>query len=370
MEYDVAFEGGGAKGVVFVGALKEFEARGHTARRFVGTSAGAIAALLMAAGYSASDLDAALDDRLPDGRSRMATFLDVPDQFSGDDVEQSTLHQLLSRIDLPLVPARTEQRLERALIDGLLSTTTFRILFSMLEKGGPFAGDRLRTWLHDRLEDRQPGLGGAGFAEFARLTGRDLSITVSDVTGEEMLVLNARTAPTCPVVWATRASMSLPFVFQEVVWRREWGSYRGRDISGHVLIDGGVLSNFPIRLLSSKLDEVREIMGDIDPTAVPNLGLLIDEGLAVAGAGPARGPLTHLWDLKPLHRLERIIETLLHAHDRAIIEACMAMGEICRLPARGYSALEFGMNGDRRRALIEAGRRAMRDYFDRGQPGG
>jgi predicted acylesterase/phospholipase RssA len=44
MKYDLVFEGGGAKGSVFVGALQEFNARGHEAGRLIGTSAGAISA--------------------------------------------------------------------------------------------------------------------------------------------------------------------------------------------------------------------------------------------------------------------------------------------------------------------------------------
>ena len=39
MQYDMVFEGGGAKGMVFVGALKELEARGITSARLLGTSA-------------------------------------------------------------------------------------------------------------------------------------------------------------------------------------------------------------------------------------------------------------------------------------------------------------------------------------------
>ena len=50
MEFDMVFEGGGAKGMVFVGAFKVLEDRGHTARRLVGTSAGAITATLLTAG--------------------------------------------------------------------------------------------------------------------------------------------------------------------------------------------------------------------------------------------------------------------------------------------------------------------------------
>ena len=60
MQYDLVFEGGGAKGMVFVGALQEFERLGHTAGRLLGTSAGAIIASYLAAGFTASEMLRAL----------------------------------------------------------------------------------------------------------------------------------------------------------------------------------------------------------------------------------------------------------------------------------------------------------------------
>jgi hypothetical protein len=48
--FDMAFEGGGAKGSAFVGALEMLEAKGHKHRRLIGTSAGANTATLVAAG--------------------------------------------------------------------------------------------------------------------------------------------------------------------------------------------------------------------------------------------------------------------------------------------------------------------------------
>jgi predicted acylesterase/phospholipase RssA len=56
MKFDLVFEGGGAKGMVFVGAYAEFVKRGHTFGRILGTSAGAITATLLAAGYSAEEM--------------------------------------------------------------------------------------------------------------------------------------------------------------------------------------------------------------------------------------------------------------------------------------------------------------------------
>ena len=56
MKFDMVFEGGGAKGMVFVGAMEAFEGARLTYDRLVGSSAGAITAALLAAGYSAAEI--------------------------------------------------------------------------------------------------------------------------------------------------------------------------------------------------------------------------------------------------------------------------------------------------------------------------
>jgi len=63
MHYDLVFEGGGAKGMAFAGAMREFEAAGHTVGRIIGSSAGAITAATLAASYSAAEMLAALGER-------------------------------------------------------------------------------------------------------------------------------------------------------------------------------------------------------------------------------------------------------------------------------------------------------------------
>jgi NTE family protein len=52
----VAFEGGGAKALVHVGALKALEERGFEFKGVSGTSAGAIIAALKAVGYTADEI--------------------------------------------------------------------------------------------------------------------------------------------------------------------------------------------------------------------------------------------------------------------------------------------------------------------------
>ena len=53
--FDVAFEGGGIKGGAFLGAL-EVLFRKHRTRRLIGTSAGALTATCLAAGYTPQEL--------------------------------------------------------------------------------------------------------------------------------------------------------------------------------------------------------------------------------------------------------------------------------------------------------------------------
>ena len=50
------FEGGGVKGTGLVGAVQVTEDRGYTFDRVAGTSAGAIIAALIAAGYTAAEM--------------------------------------------------------------------------------------------------------------------------------------------------------------------------------------------------------------------------------------------------------------------------------------------------------------------------
>jgi predicted acylesterase/phospholipase RssA len=368
MEFDLVFEGGGAKGAVFIGAMEEFESRGHTSRRFVGTSAGAITAAMLAAGYDSKTARTSLEQRDVTGRLVMSTFLDVPERFEEADVRTSAFAGMLDRIDLPFVPNSIEEKVDRVLLERLLDFRLFRQVFSFLEKGGLYEGMTFYRWMTSVL-DARGGLGGATFAEFHEHTGNDLSVIASDTDAQAMLVLNHRTAPACPVTWGVRMSMSIPFVWQEVHWRGEWGPYMGRDVTGHTIVDGGVLSNFPMHLVTTNLAEVVQMMGDADPLAVPNLGFLIDEELPVDASAPAPAP-SGLATYRPIRRFERLVDTMLNARDRAVIEACMKNDEVCRLPAGGYSTTDFDMDGDRFEALVTAGRVAARAYFDRRFPRG
>jgi predicted acylesterase/phospholipase RssA len=368
MEYDLVFEGGGAKGLAFVGALMSFEKRGHIPRRVIGTSAGSILSVMVAAGYTSAESLAAIAERLPDGRSRFASFLETP------TIDEQALNQgdmrkwLVTELDNPAIPNLIEPVVDH-LIQGLVSREPMRHLISLLLWGGWYSGDGFMSWLREKLDAGGRNLSGTTMEEFNERTGRDLSVVASDVTGAEMLVLNHRTAPTLPTVWAVRMSMGCPFAWPEVIWQPEWGTYRGRDLSGHRVVDGGLLSNFPIKLMLSSDEYIDEIMGQ-NSASENVIGFLIDENLPVPGAEaqPEKSStfqnMYERMDLvqEMIWRIRGLADTVLSAHDKFISEKDQKF--VCRLPAKGFGTLEFDMPDERMDAILRAGEAAMDAYFE------
>jgi predicted acylesterase/phospholipase RssA len=263
-------------------------------------------------------------------------------------------------VDLPFVPASLESVADDRLLDALLRNPIYSRLFSFVECGGFYEGGEFRRWLAEKLAAK--GIAATDtLAQMFVKTRRDVSLVVSDVSDMEMLVLNHRTAPDLPVVWAVRMSMSIPFVWQEVVWKKEWGLYVNREKAGNIVVDGGLLSNFPIRFVAALDDGVRAIMGDTDPGGAGNLGLIIDEKQAVPGArDDPRTPQTFT-SVRTIQRVSRLLDTMMRASDNEMI--LRYAPEICRLPAKGYGTLEFDMQGERLEVFLAAARDALKRHL-------
>ncbi len=382
MQYDVVFEGGGAKGFAFVGAMQEFEAVGHSFGRVVGSSAGAITATSLAAGYSSAEMLDSLSE-MAGNQPVFATFLGDPPAPA--QVEDSALAEFFKAVDFSFVPDWAEGRIEGKLLDAIAGSPIGRQLLSFFDYGGFYSADAFVEWFERKLSDgatrdgRPRRFGKMTFAELFRQTGVDLSLTASDTTNNVLRILNHRTTPDLPVVWGARMSMSVPLLWQEVVWRDEWGPYRvifdGKTVeiplAGSVMVDGGLLSNFPIELLVSKESGVRQIMGqDVSPAVV---GFLIDERLPVPDAPPPPpgkmpAALGKLGSLRTTQRLRALVDTVTQARDKMVIDENKS--RVVRLPAKNYDIVDFNMPVPRREALITAAAGVTRDYFAAQESGG
>lgn len=361
---DLVFAGGGVKGIVHAGAVQELERRGFRLGRLVGTSAGSIVAMLLAAGYDAQGVVDTFSEKLDDGRNRLEELQDIPDQFPEEAVQNSVTYSALSALKQALPRPEAGEAFQEKILHGLLKHEHYRQLFGLVELGGFYGGEAFRLWMQERLENRQPGLGAATLAEFYARTGRFFTAVATDTVAKNRLVLNHLTAPDLPVTWAVRMSMSIPFVWTEVTWDESWGLYRGQDIHGHTIVDGGVVSNFPLDLILETAPDYLQAMGE-QTTTESVIGLYIDDDLPVV---PGQENLQE--SKKSLlpdrlafvqERVRRLIDTTTHAHDRIVINTYPE--SICRLPAGGYDTLDFKMDEARIQQLVQAGRAAMRDYL-------
>ncbi len=195
--------GGGAKGVAHIGALKKIEEVGIRPDLIVGTSMGALVGGMYAMGYSANQLDSIVSNSdwnylLSDEIKRSYV------SFSKKKLDDVYL------INLPFYNLRSKgQSLED-------------ISFLKTLPAGYVSGNNVLNLLNGLAIGYQDSLNFKDLPISFACIATDLS------TGEEV-VLDRGSLPL-----ALRASMAIPGFFAPV------------EIDGKVLVDGGVVNNFPV----------------------------------------------------------------------------------------------------------------------------
>lgn len=182
------FSGGGMKGFALIGAIIEAEKRGFKFNDVAGTSAGSIAGALLCAGYSGEEIKTVL-----------------------------------------MKAPRSE------FLDSSFRTIPFVKWLLVYKKLGLYKGQALENWLEKVLSIK-------GVRTFGDLPDGKFRVVVSDITNDRLITLPDDLVKygidpkSFPVARAVRMSASIPFVFQPARLKKD------------VIVDGGILSNFPIWL--------------------------------------------------------------------------------------------------------------------------
>ncbi|MFN4258663.1 MAG: patatin-like phospholipase family protein [Gemmataceae bacterium] len=386
-QVDLVLSGGGTKGVAFIGALGVLEEHKHTIGRTVGTSAGAVMAALIASGYTAQQMRDKLFQDAADPKEFLFTFLAPPSvqevrkamqqpdsqarKLIRSSVEQAVNKSMAllgdkapaAKIPLQIAVGLVKSELYDVAYDAFITSMPDEFplvpwMWSFVEYGGFFSTERFEAWLGGHIRGKWPRFDNDWtFRRWHRETGRDLSIVTADTTDLQALVLNHRTAPDCPVLQAVRMSMSIPLIWQEVIWQQDWGTYMGQKKTGNRMVDGGAMLNFPIRYLLVQNQDIQRIMGQ-PPAQHVTVGMLLDDTLRVVGDMDKPEP-----EMNPmLERISRLIDTVTRWEDELIRQYDAA---ICRIPTRGYEALEFLASTERLAVLINSGADAMTAYLKR-----
>jgi NTE family protein len=266
----VAFAGGGAKGLIHVGALKALEDRQVQFRGLAGTSAGAVVASLKAAGFNASDIldpesGVSLIDRLRETDHRIAKATDIFGRngwrrvllFRWAVSHRFWLAALALSIGVAMPIGLTVAGATRSFVAIIFVWVFMLILVLLCGLGVLFlAGGladlgrfraALATVLQRKMFPDEPDR-IVLMSDFARNGRPPLKIVSANLSRRSLQLFSPERTPDVPVADAVAASICLPIIFAP--WR----------IGEAAFVDGGIVSNLP----AWPFDEEREL----DPEAM------------------------------------------------------------------------------------------------------
>lgn len=299
---DAVFEGGGVKGIGLVGAVVATEKEGYQFENVAGTSAGAIVASLVAAGHSGPEMRKILEE------------LDY-NHFKDPGWEDR----------IPLIGP----------------------VISLLTEKGVYEGNFVETFIRDLLAQK----GVHTFGDLVMEAYKDdpnyrykLQVIAADVSRGRMLVLPRDIeeygvrADDLNVARAVRMSMSIPFFFRPVLLQ---DNKTGRT---SYVVDGGLLSNFPVHLFDD---------GSDDPPW-PTIGYKLVE--------PQEGKPRDIKGAFSL--LTALFATMMEAHDARHVRELNFVRTI-PVPTMGVGTTEFDLPREKSEGLYQSGYAAAQEFFAR-----
>ncbi|PSR16614.1 phospholipase [filamentous cyanobacterium CCP3] len=313
---DAVFEGGGVKGTAFLGALRCFADAGIKFRKVAGTSAGAITAAMVAAGFTVDQLE--------------------QDVLGPLDYEGQILSQKTSWLIWNGSPS-----------DDLKQFPWMLLRLMVARRRGQYSAEPFKKWLSGHLEQKLTTFAPFLQAQSADLEWyqkRDLKVVISDISCQEMRVLPEDLPfydqePTeFSVAEAVRLSMSIPLFFEP------------GQLQNSTIIDGGVLSNFPLWIYDAEPGQ---------KPRCPTFGFRLVETLEDCEPGipesakPIRGALGIL---------RAMVETMQVARDNHHIRK-NEMGRIINIATGGISATQFDLTSADKDTLYRSGYQAAKAFL-------
>ncbi|MBO0863926.1 MAG: patatin-like phospholipase family protein [Mycobacterium sp.] len=310
---DVVLSGGGVKFIGLVGAVVALMDAGYRFKRASGTSAGSVVAAILAAASKG-------------------------DQLTSEEVKQLALS----------VPLRKWR--DAAPVPFLGPA------WGLLRGGSMYRGDFAYDWIRGELKN----LGVTTFGDLALDEDHlleeqryKLAVTVADVTTAQLVRLPwdyrrvyGLDPDEQPVADAVRASMSIPFFYPPVTLTSASGLTS-------TLVDGGVLSNFPIDSFDRP---------DGKPPRWPTFGVTVLPKLAegISAVMPALKPL-RLFEQTSL--LESLLTTMLVGHDQAQLNLPWVRSRAIMVESTDVGVLDFGVSRNLLEEFFEKGYTAAQAFL-------
>lgn len=307
MNADLVLSGGGVRFVGLVGAVVALMDAGYSLQRISGVSGGSVVGTILAAASQG-------------------------DQLTPAQVKELALS----------VPLRTWR-------DTAVPVPLLGAAWGFLRDDGLYRGDVAHDWIRGELANLGVRTwGDLAYPDEGLLSERRYRavVSVTDVTTGQLVRLPwdyrrvyGLDPDEQPVADAVRASMSVPFFYRPTTLT----SAAGRRST---LVDGGVLSNFPIDTFDRPDGRV---------PLWPTFGVTVVPELTDDGAG---GPASGLWPLGLFGQsrlLERLITTLLVGHDQTYLNQPWVSVRAIEVSSTDVGVLDFGISRARLEELYDNG---------------
>jgi NTE family protein len=255
---NLIFQGGGIKGLAYLGALEEAEKEKifklNEIEKIAGTSAGAITACLLSVGYKVEDFeinqelkninfkDLLIDSKDLEEQEIIKLYQDIKNLVSFNGFLMNILLLILSNMTVISH-----------------STTLAKIIKYLSENKGLFAGIKFRNWIDMRIFEKLR-IKNATFKHLQnKIESQNKATTVNDlkylfITGSNLQtgkceIFSHLHTPNMIIADAVRISMSIPFLFypHKMTILKD-----GEPIidpnNQSFYVDGGIFNNYPIRV--------------------------------------------------------------------------------------------------------------------------
>ncbi len=317
---NLVLEGGGIRGIAYVGALMELKKSKmlDSITRVAGTSAGAIAATLYALGYT-------------------------PEEIS-DEIYNLKI---------------------KSMADGkwIFIGGTSRLV----RKFGWYQGNEFEKWISNLIK-RKTGKENITFEELNKLSKtssefKELFLTGTNLTKQKLVIFCKDTYPKLEVRTAVRISMGIPLYYQAVIIDSDGKCiHKKKDYhKGDVMVDGGILGNFPIHIFD--FEKFIKETGDSTPIInYQTIGLRLDNDQQIIndkqelGLAPVEIPNFNAY-VGAFYNL--IVENL----NRQNLTSDDWQRTVS-ISTAGIGPRVKKMSEKEKNILIESGRKGVREYFE------
>ncbi|MBU5466375.1 patatin-like phospholipase family protein [Virgibacillus sp. MSJ-26] len=291
MQIDGVFSGGGIKAYAYIGALQEIHQHNLTFKRVAGTSAGSIIASFLAAGHTPSEIEK-LTNQLD-----LKAFMDAP-------------------VITKYIPG----------------TKWFFLYFQM----GLYHGRRFEEWLQNKLADKNVYTFGDLPKDALKVIISDLSLGRLIVIPDDLERVYGIQPKYFPVAKAVRMSSGFPYFFMPK-------KMPGKEKQKSVIVDGGLLSNFPMWVFENKKSK----------NSRPILGVKLSESMD----NPHPQKIRNALDM-----LHALFSTMKKAHDTRYISK-HDINNIIFIPVDNISATDFNLSQNEKEKLIDLGRERTKQFL-------